>query len=200
MERMRGEVGPFMEWLARETGYFAWLVAMAREDWPGALEAASGMTGPVASMIAFRPVPLLAAWAHRAAGDVDAAQRDFRAAADALEDRVAETPDDTRYHEALGLAYAGLGLADEAVREGERAVELQSADHNHIHGPYRAYALAAIRAQVGDTEGSLRELDRVMGIPSVFTSEWVENDFLFAPQRDDPRFQELMEKHRGVVF
>jgi hypothetical protein len=39
-----------------------------------------------------------------------------------------------------------------------------------------------------------------MGMPSLFTSEWVENDFLFASIRDDPRFKELMKKHRGQVF
>jgi tetratricopeptide (TPR) repeat protein len=200
MERMRGETGPFREWAAEEGEYAGWQLAMAREDWPAALEANSRMTGPLANVIAYHPVPLLTGWAHQAAGDTEAAQEDLRAATRALEAMLAEDPDDTRYHESLGLAYAGLGLADEAVREGERAVELQPPDRNHLHGPYRVYALAAIRAQVGDTEGALTELDRVMGMPSLFTSEWVENDFLFASIRDDPRFKELMKKHRGQVF
>ncbi len=41
-----------------------------------------------------------------------------------LEHKATELPDDSRVHSSLGLAYAGLGRKDDAIREGKLGVEL----------------------------------------------------------------------------
>ncbi len=41
-----------------------------------------------------------------------------------LESKIEETPEDARFHSSLGIAYAGLGRKEDAIREGKLAVEL----------------------------------------------------------------------------
>ncbi len=72
----------------------------------------------------FDPISLLAGYAHSAAGAADRARSAFDSARVVPEAEMRERPDDPRLHMSLGLAYAGLGRRDGAVRHGVRATEL----------------------------------------------------------------------------
>ncbi len=61
-------------------------------------------------------------------------------------------PDDARYRSALGIAYAGLGRKEDAIREGELAVELLPMSKEAWRGAYRVEDLARIYATVGEYE------------------------------------------------
>ena len=54
----------------------------------------------------------------------DRARELFEEARLALEKEIETQPEDPRYHSSLGSAYAGLGMSEQALREGERAVEV----------------------------------------------------------------------------
>ena len=78
-----------------------------------------------------------------------------------VESKIEERPEDSRLHSALGIAYAGLGRKEDALREGTLAVELLPISKEAYRGAYRAIDLAQIYAMVGETDADLPfETDR----------------------------------------
>jgi serine/threonine-protein kinase len=104
-----------------------------------------------------------------------------------------ERPADAELHETLGLAYAGLGRAADALREGRRAVALDSAAAERDHGRWRRYALAMIAARVGARDVALAQLAGGLPVfsPSV-SAHWFQADPVWAPLRGDPRLVRLL--------
>ena len=74
------------------------------------------------------PRRLRLAWAYTAMGNADKAKSLYADIHAEYQAAVRDRPGDWDRHLALGLAAAGLGLKDEAISEGRRAVEI-AADH-----------------------------------------------------------------------
>ena len=66
--------------------------------------------------------------------DVAGAQKLFEPARAILENEVKEAPDSADRHANLGLVYAFMGRADDAIREGQRAVELKPESKDAFDG------------------------------------------------------------------
>ena len=94
---------------------------------------------------------------------------------------------------ALGLAYAGLGRADEAVREGEKAVEMVPVSKSSFEGALLAGDLAQIYVMVGEYNAAIDLLEYLTSIPSYTSLPMVRTDPLYDPLREHPRFQALLE-------
>jgi TolB-like protein/Flp pilus assembly protein TadD len=139
-----------------------------------------------------RPKPLLQAMTWMAMGRADTATALFEEAARMLEGEVAIRPDDPRYHSSLGLAYAGLGRGGIAVREGERAVALLPISRDAFYGLPYAWDLAGIEAMLGDGAAAVRQLERLLSVPSWVSPAWLRSDFRIDRIRDDARFQALL--------
>ena len=146
------------------------------------------------------PRLLRLAWARAAMGDSAKAKalytevyRDYQAA-------VRERPADWDRHMALALAAAGLGLNDEAITEGRRAVELLPISRDAFAGPeYLAY-LAQIYVSVGENDQAVAILKQLMSIPAglSMSAALLKLDPVWDPLRKDPRFQALLvEAHPG---
>jgi TolB-like protein/Flp pilus assembly protein TadD len=131
------------------------------------------------------------AWAHE--GDQGRAKEAFEAARARLERDLAGSPDDHRMHSALGLAMAGLGRKDEAIREGKRGVELYPVSKDALIGPKRIADLAEIYLVAGETDAALDQLERAV---SSSPGPWVqlEGDPAWDPVRGHPRFKKLLER------
>jgi TolB-like protein/Flp pilus assembly protein TadD len=142
-----------------------------------------------------RPHALLEAWAYQAIGRGDRARELFEEARLTLEQEIETQPEDPRYHSSLGLAYAGLGLSEQAVREGERAVELFPLSTDAFYGIPYLLDLAAIYAMVGDEAAAVDQVGYLLTIPSWVSPKWLEDDFRFDPIRDGPRFQALLAEY-----
>jgi len=110
-----------------------------------------------------------------------------------LEDRVEEGPGQFAPHSALGIAYAGLGRVDEAIREGERGVELLPLSRDALIGPDRIRDLARIYVMVGEHEAAIDRLEYLLSIPSQLSVALLRVDPFWAPLRIYPRFQMLLE-------
>ena len=93
----------------------------------------------------------------------------------------------------LGLTYAYLGRKDDAIREGERAVELVSNDA--LLASVYAKNLARIYALVGEPEAAIDQIEYLLAIPSPLTGGWLRVHPYWDPLRDHPRFQALLEKY-----
>ncbi|MCZ6834091.1 MAG: hypothetical protein O7F11_10130, partial [Acidobacteria bacterium] len=88
---------------------------------------------------------------------------------------------------------AGLGLKEEAVQEGRRALEVYPLSHDAVFGVFPVLDLAHIHTATGDHEAALDQLEQLLSIPSLTSIPLLKLDPRFAPLRDHPRFAELLD-------
>jgi serine/threonine-protein kinase len=94
----------------------------------------------------------------------------------------------------LGIVYAGLGLREEAIREGQKAVEMNPPTQDHLTAPlFEVANLAEIYVMVGEHEAALDQLEYLLSIPCPISPPLLRADPLWDPLRDNPRFQALLE-------
>jgi serine/threonine-protein kinase len=110
----------------------------------------------------------------------------------ALQEHVSATPRSAQSHAVLGLALAFLGRKEEAIREGNRAMELAPVARDAALGPYDQHQLVRIFILVGEPEKALDQLEPLLKIPYVLSPGWLRIDPNFDPLRKNPRFQKLV--------
>jgi serine/threonine-protein kinase len=145
----------------------------------------------------FLPSTLYAAWAHQLRGDRPAARAAFDSARVFLESVLRERPDDERVRAARGLALAGLGRRDEALREARWLQQSAAYREDALSGAYVAEERAWILAQAGDGDAALDEIQRQLAKPSWLSVHTLRLDPRWDPIRKDPRFQALLRKYGG---
>jgi len=92
----------------------------------------------------------------------------------------------------LGLIDAGLGRKEEALREGQRAVELLPVTKNYVDGALMIAYFASIAASVGEKDLACEQLAKATayGIPSYGD---LKLSLFWDPLRGDPRFEQIVE-------
>jgi TolB-like protein/DNA-binding SARP family transcriptional activator/Tfp pilus assembly protein PilF len=108
--------------------------------------------------------------------------------------KIQERPEDPRLHSALGIAYAGLGRKQEAIREGEKGGELLPISREAVRGYHRVLDLARIYAMVGEPNAAVERLEYLLSVPGTLTRAWLRVDPTWDPLRDYPRFQRLLDR------
>ncbi len=136
---------------------------------------------------------LALAGAYALQGDVRQARAHADSARAALEEQIRSTPTDGQLHALLGVALAYLGRKAEAIREGQRGVELSPTSRNAFSGPYVQHQLARIYILVGEPEKALDQLEPLLQIPYYLSPGWLRIDPAFDSLRKLPRFQKLVE-------
>ncbi len=112
-----------------------------------------------------------------------------------LEKMIREHPEDERFHSALGITYAGLGLKDKAVSEGKKGIELLPLEKEAYKGYFRQLDLAKIYVLIGDNNNALKQLDFVLSIPGSFSVNLLQNDPLYDSLRDLPGYKAIVQKY-----
>ena len=112
-----------------------------------------------------------------------------------LERMIRENPDDERFHSALGITYAGLGMNDKAVSEGKKGIELLPLEKEAYRGYYRQLDLAKIYVLNGDYNNALKQIDFVLSIPGVFSVSLLQKDPLYDSLRDLPGYKAIVKKY-----
>jgi TolB-like protein/Flp pilus assembly protein TadD len=92
----------------------------------------------------------------------------------------------------LGLIDAGLGRKEEALREGQRAVELLPVEKDAINGPLMIEYLAMIAAWVGDKDLACEKLAIAVRPPSTVSYGQLKLLPFWDPLRGDPRFEKIV--------
>jgi len=92
----------------------------------------------------------------------------------------------------LGLIDAGLGRNEEALREGQRAVELTPAEKEAISGPSMIQYLAMIAAWVDDKDVACEQLAIAVRPPSTVSYGQLKLLPYWDPLRGDPRFEKIV--------
>ena len=132
-------------------------------------------------------------------GDAGKARAEFEAARPAIEKTVANSPQDGVRHAQLGLLYAFLGRKEDALREGQRAMELKPIAHDVIEGAVVEDFYTLSCARLGETDEAIRRIERLLTTPfgvdyadeSVTLSD-LRQRWEWDPLRKDPRFQKIL--------
>jgi tetratricopeptide (TPR) repeat protein len=132
----------------------------------------------------------LAAWVR---GDEPAARTAFESARQGLSEEVHIQPDYAAALCALGVVDAVLGNRNDAIREGERAVELTPVSKNAIEGATLVRYLAVIYAWAGEKDRAVQRLAETTYLPGSHISYgYLRLHPLWDPLRGDPRFEAIV--------
>jgi len=145
--------------------------------------------------VRFMPKEAYVGWILKLMGEPAEARRHFENARALLEKKVRESPNDYRVHAASGWVYAHLGIADEALREGRKAVDLLPVSLDALDGPWYIEHLAGIYTIVGEHDEALDILEHLLEIPSWTSIGSLRFHRVWDPLREHPRFQALLEKY-----
>jgi serine/threonine-protein kinase len=129
-------------------------------------------------------------------GDGQSERSSYESARVAVESALERSAQDARLHSALGIAYAGLGLKEDALREGKRALELDPLDKDACVGPMRIGDLAQICTMVGERDAAIEQLEHLLSVPGYHSAQLLRIDPTWDPLREHRRFQKLVEQQR----
>jgi len=174
----------------------AWLDAEARRDVATQLELLRGRgDDAVDTQFTYEPAALTRGILELAAGHADRGRSSFEAARAHLAERIAEDPGDGRLHSALGIAYAGLGRADDAVHEARFACDLVPTSREAWQALYLLENLARVYTITGREAEAIATLDDLLARSGEWTPYVLRLDSTWDPLRDDSRFQALLAKY-----
>ncbi|MBW8041558.1 MAG: protein kinase [Planctomycetes bacterium] len=122
------------------------------------------------------------------------AKKYFDEARSILESKIEERPEDARFHSSLGIAYAGLGRKEDALREGKLGVTLLPVSREAMGGLYRVEDLAHIYVMVGEFDTAIDQLEFLLSRPGWMSIHLLRLDPVWEPLRDHLRFKKLLEE------
>jgi tetratricopeptide (TPR) repeat protein len=125
-------------------------------------------------------------------GDNARAKAAFLAARQRAASAAQQSPDDARALIVLGQIDAALGRKEDAIREGEHALELLPASKDAIKGNLIVNRLARIYAQSGDVNRAVNFLEKVISSPNGLSYGTLKLEEDWDPLRGDPRFEKIV--------
>ena len=129
----------------------------------------------------------------RLRGDEPSARAAFTDARRELEQIVRDQPKYAAALCALGVVDAALGNKEDAIREGERAVELTPTTESAIDGAMFIQYLAVIYAWTGENDRAIERLGQAVKLPgSHVTYGNLRLNPFWDPLRGDPRFDNIV--------
>jgi tetratricopeptide (TPR) repeat protein len=145
----------------------------------------------------FRPHSLLRGMAYIDMGDSTLARTHFDTARAMMEDSVTAHPRDPRLHIALGMALAGLGRREDAIRAAQRAMALAPISADIVRATCFMGGAAEIFAYLGENDEALRLLDRLLQMPAGREASvpLLRADPAYDRLRDDPRFEQMLRRY-----
>jgi TolB-like protein len=138
------------------------------------------------------PRSFFAGLVARARNDAIGAETAFTAARGEMEKVVLEQPGNAQALCVLGMTQAALGRKEDALREGRRAVELLRVGKDALAGAAVLTTLAITYAWAGEKDLAIKELEKVVRIPSPVSYGQLRLHPFWDPLRGDPRFEKIV--------
>jgi TolB-like protein/DNA-binding winged helix-turn-helix (wHTH) protein len=140
------------------------------------------------------PKDMFLAWSHAQLGETDAARALYEHVREAAEQATQRDPVDANAHLVLGLALAGLGIKDEAIRHGIQAMELMPMSRDAMVAPGYIDGMSIIYLTVGEYDKALDLLKTMVEMPALHQASpgFLKVDVLWDPVRNDPRFVQAL--------
>jgi serine/threonine protein kinase/TolB-like protein/tetratricopeptide (TPR) repeat protein len=164
------------------------------KNYDDALSVISTGPGEYNDQFQFVPRQQLLAQVYGLMGKRDLERVYYDSARIVIERKIQQQPDDARFHSALGIALAGLGRKEAAIREGKRGVELLPVSKEAWRGAYRVKDLATIYVIVGKHSEALDLLRQLLTMPSEISVAILRIDPTYGPLRDNPDFHRLLQE------
>jgi len=139
----------------------------------------------------------LIGFARKALHDEPGARAAFLKAKSAIEEQLKRSPDTVEAHIQLAKVLAYLNEKDSALAEAQRATELVPESKDAFGGPEIAGGVAEVHAILGDNDRAIEILDGLLSRPSAVTVQSLKVNPIWDPLRNDPRFQDLLNKYSG---
>jgi serine/threonine-protein kinase len=117
----------------------------------------------------------------------------FSSARDEVQQKLRDDPDNGLLHGILCLINAGLEKKEEAVAEGNRAIQLCPISKDAVDGPVALTRLAMAYAWLGDKDAAIERLTELAKIPSGPDYGQLKFDPAWAALRGDPRFVKIVD-------
>jgi tetratricopeptide (TPR) repeat protein len=104
-------------------------------------------------------------------------------------------------HLVLGFAAAGLGLKDEAIREGIAATELTPVSRDAIDGPDYVAGLSLIYLYAGEHDKALDLLQTMVAMPAMHmaTPGFLKLNAQWDKVREDPKFKRALAGGEAAI-
>jgi len=184
----------------KETGslYNRAKVEVIARDYPKAISILRGIESDLVGLdSALFPKEMSLGAVHLFLGAKELAESHYEAARRTLEAKVEERPDDPRLRSALGLTYAGLtrlghDLKEQAIEQGEKAVELYPIQRDAFVGPDFLELLAMIYAGVGELDHAVDLIEDILSRPASLSKAYLKIRPSWDTLRGFPRFEELI--------
>ena len=169
-------------------------VAFYRRDYNTALELAAARLpdslGHIDTDLDYPPVA--EELIYRARGEKEKAETIARSLRAELEQNSARAPHNEWYYIHAGELDAALGLKEQAIAEGCKAVEMRPIAWDPVNGPVFVFELTKAYALSGERDLAIEQLEKLIRIPSdvsygglCYNPRW---DIL----RGDPRFEKIV--------
>ncbi len=110
-----------------------------------------------------------------------------------LEELTTFLPDDPQLRSQLGLAYAGLGERENAIREGTEAIRLRPISEDAVDGADACEAMALVFMMLGEHDRAIDRIETLLSVPSLMSVELLRLDPIWEPLREEERFLRLLE-------
>jgi len=114
-------------------------------------------------------------------------------ALDWYEKKINEDPEQCENYSFMGIAYAGINNKALAIEYGENAVRMSK--KNYMWYTDRRLNLAVIYVMTGEYEKSVKELDFLLGQPSLISAKLVKLDPVWNPLREMPEYKKLIARY-----
>jgi eukaryotic-like serine/threonine-protein kinase len=149
----------------------------------------------------YRPLSLLRAMVLDGLGDSASARTHYDAARVLLEDSSAAYPQNGPIRAALGLAYAGLGRRDDALREARTAMQLAQLSEAHMLATALMGLAVEVFIRAGAHDEALELMELLLSIPAgrEISVPLLRIEPMFDPLRSDPRFDELVRRYSRAL-
>jgi serine/threonine protein kinase/Flp pilus assembly protein TadD len=122
------------------------------------------------------------------------AKEHYELACNILKSKAEKQPREPVYYGTLGIAYAGLGRKDDAIRAGKWAIELDHETPN-ADGLIWDKNLARIYVMLGEYDKAIDKLDFLLrALPARISGPLLQIDPAWDDLHDHPRFQNLIEQ------
>jgi eukaryotic-like serine/threonine-protein kinase len=128
----------------------------------------------------------------RAAGDDEKAKQAFMATRAVLEEELKTNPT-ARMVGVLAEVYAGLGLKELALEKAIMAVDTVPISRDAYNGPLILQSLAQVAVWTGDNSRAIETIRSLLRHPGYLSYGFLLKDPAWAPLKDDPQFQELIQ-------
>ena len=141
------------------------------------------------------PKPLLAAQALALMGEPELARTAYEEARVVLEAEEERLPTNSETRQALAIAYAGLGMREDALAKASEAVAMHPIEEEPYWGGSTLLQMALVETMVGEYDAALDHLDTLLAMPGVVSVPWLRLDPRWAPLHEHPHFRQLTEKY-----